>query len=492
MGDDLYSVLGLTKSASADDIRRAYKKMALRWHPDKNPDDRAHAENMFKQVSHAYEVLSKEDTRRLYDQGGMAAVNGETEPSNPSDFPGASRGSQSGRTGGSGTFREEDFHSFFGETSGPGFRRGGGGGRGGFVFHDPFDIFRQFFGGEDPFSSAFWNDDDDFGFGGPSRARGNQQGQGQRQTSRGFAHDDFGFGFHSMGMGGFGFGGGLFGGGLFGPGSLHHQMLMGHGMGMGLGDGSTVMMSSSSSFGGGGGSQGQSTSVSTVIRNGQKITRTVRKTFDAQGNVHEDVDERVEDLNGHRLAGGAGVDTSHRLQYGSHQASPTMHHQSNAHFDHSTLDSLLQRTSAQHHNPTPGRSVSTNVPVRGHVSLPTGSPVHAQVGSVHHPASTTSVHQATTHASRSTAGGTNGTTAFRPHPVSGTHTTSPSATHASVPRTTAQPSVHSQHSVNAAHPAHASTLQGGASRRSFSTAAGVRGTQRANPSAPQAHEFMHY
>ena len=72
-GDDLYDVLGVSKDASEKEIQRAYRKLALRYHPDKNPDDKTAADK-FKQVSEAYEVLSDKEKRAAYDQGGMPGV----------------------------------------------------------------------------------------------------------------------------------------------------------------------------------------------------------------------------------------------------------------------------------------------------------------------------------------------------------------------------------------------------------------------------------
>ena len=120
---DYYEVLGVARDASAAEIKKAYRKLAVKFHPDKNPDD-ASAEEKFKELGLAYEVLSDEDKRAAYDRYGHAA-----------------------------------------------FQGGGGGGRGGFGggfggFHDPMDIFSQVFGGGGGGGGIF---DDLFGGGGRSR-----------------------------------------------------------------------------------------------------------------------------------------------------------------------------------------------------------------------------------------------------------------------------------------------------------------------------------
>lgn len=72
---DYYEVLGVGKSASADDIKRAYRRMAMKYHPDKNPDDKE-AETRFKECAEAYEVLSDPEKRRRYDQFGHEGLRG--------------------------------------------------------------------------------------------------------------------------------------------------------------------------------------------------------------------------------------------------------------------------------------------------------------------------------------------------------------------------------------------------------------------------------
>ncbi|MBA2585375.1 MAG: molecular chaperone DnaJ [Chthoniobacterales bacterium] len=94
---DYYEVLGVERGASAEEVKRSYRKLAVKFHPDKNPDD-PHAEEQFKELGEAYDVLIDGDKRAAYDRFGHAAF-----------------------------------------AQGGGFGRGGG-------FHDPFDIFREVFG----------------------------------------------------------------------------------------------------------------------------------------------------------------------------------------------------------------------------------------------------------------------------------------------------------------------------------------------------------
>jgi len=65
MSKDYYGVLGIDRTASLEDIKRAYKKLALKWHPDRNTDDVEVATKKFKEIAEAYEVLSNEDKKNL-------------------------------------------------------------------------------------------------------------------------------------------------------------------------------------------------------------------------------------------------------------------------------------------------------------------------------------------------------------------------------------------------------------------------------------------
>lgn len=112
---DYYEVLGVDKNASADEIKKAYRKMALKYHPDRNPGDKE-AEEKFKEANEAYEVLSDETKRRNYDQFGHAGVDGN-------GFGGAGTGG----FGGFGGF-DDIFSDLFG---GSGFGGFGGFGSGG-------------------------------------------------------------------------------------------------------------------------------------------------------------------------------------------------------------------------------------------------------------------------------------------------------------------------------------------------------------------------
>lgn len=76
MGVDYYEVLKVSRNATEEDLRRSYKKLAMKWHPDKNPDGKNDAEAKFKQISEAYDILSDPKKRQIYDLYGEEGLKG--------------------------------------------------------------------------------------------------------------------------------------------------------------------------------------------------------------------------------------------------------------------------------------------------------------------------------------------------------------------------------------------------------------------------------
>uniref|UniRef100_A0A2K6NJM8 J domain-containing protein n=1 Tax=Rhinopithecus roxellana TaxID=61622 RepID=A0A2K6NJM8_RHIRO len=158
---DYYEVLGVPQQASTEAIKKAYRKLALKWHPDKNPENKEEAERRFKQVAEAYEVLSDAKKRDVYNRYGEAGAEG-------------------------GCYI--------------------------FSFRDPAEVFREFFGGQDPFSFDLFGNPLENIFGG----RRNSQGSRSRGSAPlfstfsefpafggGFSSFDTGFSsFGSLGSGG--------------------------------------------------------------------------------------------------------------------------------------------------------------------------------------------------------------------------------------------------------------------------------------------------
>lgn len=122
MGKDYYKILDISRQASDDDIKKAYRKMALKFHPDKNKA--AGAEEKFKEIAEAYDVLSDDKKKSIYDKYGEEGLKGGVPGAGAASCPGGA-----GFGGGS------NFHYTFSQ--------------------DPRKIFTQFFGAEDPFSSFF-------------------------------------------------------------------------------------------------------------------------------------------------------------------------------------------------------------------------------------------------------------------------------------------------------------------------------------------------
>ncbi|GAQ90910.1 DnaJ heat shock family protein [Klebsormidium nitens] len=133
MGADYYSLLKVPKTASEDELKKAYRKMAMKWHPDKNPDNKAAAEAKFKQISEAYDVLSDPQKRAVYDQYGEEGLKGVPPPgAGPSPFGGHGMGAMGGDRRGpqrGGSMGGMDFGGFGG--MGPESMFGGMGGSGG-------------------------------------------------------------------------------------------------------------------------------------------------------------------------------------------------------------------------------------------------------------------------------------------------------------------------------------------------------------------------
>ncbi|NXR69126.1 DNJB6 protein, partial [Rhadina sibilatrix] len=205
---DYYEVLGVQKHASAEDIKKAYRKLALKWHPDKNPDNKDEAERQFKQVAEAYEVLSDAKKRDIYDRYGKEGL----------------------INGGGGGNHHDSLFDF------------------GFTFRNPDDVFREFFGGRDPFSFEFFADGK---FGSYSHAK-----------SHFIQMPSFSIGFTSFGS---------------------------------LGHGGLTSSFSSTSFGGSGMGNFKSVSTSTKIVNGRKIT-TKRIVENGQERVEVEEDGQLRSL----------------------------------------------------------------------------------------------------------------------------------------------------------------------------------------------------
>ncbi|PAA55908.1 hypothetical protein BOX15_Mlig032064g2 [Macrostomum lignano] len=221
MSDDYYAVLELTRSATEGDIRKAYRRMALRWHPDKNQDNKEEAHLKFKEISEAYEVLSDPNKRQIYDVYGKAGL--ETD-----NGSGGGRSHSRHHAG-----FHHDFHSF--------------------VFRDPQEVFREFFGNRDPFS--------DFMFIDPFAAFGRQQHyqqqhQQQQQQQVGNLFQSNFIGFPTMQMHDPFFSFGQFGG------------LGSHAA---VGGGGAAQFMSFSSSGLGPSTQFRSSSTSTRVVNGRQI-----------------------------------------------------------------------------------------------------------------------------------------------------------------------------------------------------------------------------
>eukprot|EP00391_Amoebophrya_sp_Ameob2_P008862 CAMPEP_0178994414 /NCGR_PEP_ID=MMETSP0795-20121207/7257_1 /TAXON_ID=88552 /ORGANISM="Amoebophrya sp., Strain Ameob2" /LENGTH=458 /DNA_ID=CAMNT_0020686605 /DNA_START=262 /DNA_END=1637 /DNA_ORIENTATION=+ len=278
--DDYYEVLGVPRGCDVSEIKKAYRKLALKYHPDKNPGDAA-AEEAFKKVSEAYECLSNAEKRADYDRFGKQGV-------------GSGGGGGFSSAGGgfsAGGFSGDPFASFFGGGfGGPGisaFRNGPSrNSRSVFGMRDAFSVFEDFFGGEnDPFESFFQDQQVFQGFGGNANRRSdggrNSQSSQQRNPGTGNAggarrssaqQDPFGGGMGGDPFGGMGFGGGFFGGGDPFAGGTSSRV---------------SFSSSSGGFGGGGVAQSSSSSTRTV--NGVTVRTSRTSVRHADGSQTDSV-----------------------------------------------------------------------------------------------------------------------------------------------------------------------------------------------------------
>lgn len=221
--EDYYDILNVRRDAPIGEVKKAYRKLALKWHPDKNTDNPEYATQRFKMIGEAYDVLSDPEKRQVYDRYGKEGLSNDT---------GGSRGGP----------EFQEYHH-------PGFH-----------FRSAEDIFAEFFGGQDPFAM--------FTGARPTSSRSNRSRNSRHHRSPGFGMFDSDP-FFSPAFGNFGsFGGGFgqdissgFGGG-FGGGSFFNSSF-------GNGGGSFSMSSSSSM---GGPSNFSSSSTSTRIVNGKKMT----------------------------------------------------------------------------------------------------------------------------------------------------------------------------------------------------------------------------
>src|SRR5574344_1504751 len=108
MAKDYYETLGVSKDASDEEIKKAYRQMAKKWHPDANPDNRKEAEEKFKEVGEAYSVLSNPEKRRMYDQFGSA-------DGPQGGYGGSGFGGFNGFNGGNYSYTSGGFDDIFGD-----------------------------------------------------------------------------------------------------------------------------------------------------------------------------------------------------------------------------------------------------------------------------------------------------------------------------------------------------------------------------------------
>ncbi|XP_032454190.1 dnaJ homolog subfamily B member 6 isoform X2 [Nasonia vitripennis] len=159
---DYYRILEVSRTATNGEIKKAYRKLALKWHPDKNPENLEEANIRFKEISEAYEVLIDDAKRRRYDQRAYQRASNQTTSS------------RQPRAGSGYTYRDffdsplqrffERKRRVYDQYGKEGLQMPGGKRRheedfdfnfDSFVFRDPEDVFREFFGGNSPFDDLF-------------------------------------------------------------------------------------------------------------------------------------------------------------------------------------------------------------------------------------------------------------------------------------------------------------------------------------------------
>jgi len=293
---DYYELLGVQRDANTEEIRKAYRKLALRWHPDKNPGQEEEAATVFKSVSEAYDVLSDDNKRAAYDRYGRAGLTG---------------GANGAGGFGGQPFQFRNMQDLFREVFGDDLFFGGGifgsspfgfaGGGGGGGVNPDYSDFRAGSNGtgaagprgngsyaRSDFQDVFGHSPEAYGpfgffggspFGAPPPGAGGGPGGGG--GSGAFGGSPFGSPFGVFGgFGGFGGGFGGFGGGLFGD--------------MGTGGGFSSMSSSMSSFGNGV-SMSQSTR-SYIDSNGKRIVETTTVKNGVTSTRKEEHDARTGQL----------------------------------------------------------------------------------------------------------------------------------------------------------------------------------------------------
>ena len=155
MGKDYYSILGIRKNASESEIKKAYRKLALKYHPDriKGEKEKEEASKKFIEISNAFEILSNPEKKKLYDQFGEAGINPQAAAADDDNVNvhhhSNHHSNGSNRNGFPGGFSFSSSSSSSGMPFGSSnFSSGGGAG-----FSNPADIFKHFFGTSDPFEA---------------------------------------------------------------------------------------------------------------------------------------------------------------------------------------------------------------------------------------------------------------------------------------------------------------------------------------------------